>query len=113
MGSVLSKWYNVNMKRKISVQSLLKSNSLADDFKEEFESLLTNHERYQKSKQFERERDSIISLSNNIPQKNKKKSQKTVDELVDITAKLEKLQNILKYLPDDETHKKSKSDNIN
>ena len=98
----------MSIKRRLSVQSILKSNSL-DDFKEEFESLLTNHERDQKSKQFERERDSIISAAAHQDNKSltkpahKKKDKKTVDELIDINSKLQTLQNILKYLPD-ETH---------
>jgi len=107
---------------RLSLQSIVKADNL-DSFNDEFESLLESHDKHRRSRQFIRERLSVISPTSNqkasaiaITKFQKKKQQKfnkhkhpqqqyqqqpPVDELEDIKSKLEILQNILKYLPDD------------
>eukprot|EP01084_Bolivina_argentea_P060812 111110_1 len=105
---------------RLSLNSIVKGDNL-DNFNDEFESLLENHELDRKRSKFVKERLSIISGSSNpnitnnskfynMNKFNKKndnnKKKKSFnkgghDELEDIKTKLQTLQNILKYLPND------------
>jgi len=112
----------------LSVGSILSSESL-DCFNDQFESLLQSHEEHRRSQQFDQKRLSIISTSSNHDLQNssslfqrkknkdsKKKKQKKSrkpkqerkfrenDELEEVESRLETLQDVLKYLPEDSSH---------
>ena len=98
------------MHRRLSVAYIVKSEDL-DGFDDEFESLLDHHERDRKSKQFHKERMSITSISQKPTNANKvsklkplksKNKVNSFDDLEGIQKRLKTLQNILKYLPDEQ-----------